>query len=155
MRGALRAAVLALAACGASSGAAAQDRQIVIGYSGAAPSYAYWASMTRAVRAAADAEGAVLIDYSTDDFSIERQRANVAQAIEDGVDAFVIGPLRVEIGGALDALEAARIPVVAVDRFVEHPWLLGALGTDDPAAGWPAAIWSNCSAGRKSAATAS
>lgn len=110
-------------------------KQIVIGYSGAASSYAYWATMTQAIRDAAAAEGAVLIDYSADDFSIDRQRANIAQAVEDEVDAFVVGPLGVEIADALGALETAQIPVVAVDRFIEHPWLLAALGTDDPAAG--------------------
>ena len=106
-------------------------QKLVIGYSGAAPSVDYWRTLSRALFERARKLGVVVIDFSNDDFSLERQQKDIQQAIDARVDGFIIGAVSDQIAGSIGSLEREGIPVVAVNLPVPHPWVSATAATDN------------------------
>ena len=81
------------------------------------------------MRARAQSDGLVLVDFSAEDFSLERQKNNVLQAIEMRVDGMILGAVSDGLESSVDLLQQSGIPVVSVGVPINHEWISAHVGT--------------------------
>lgn len=118
------------------------DRErLLIAYSGSNPHVDFWAKLRAAAYAKASDLGAVVVDYSAEDFSLERQSGNIRQAVGDGVSGMILGAVADEVASAVSELEAAGVPVVAVGVPIDHPWVSVTITIDNSRAAGLAASY--------------
>jgi ribose transport system substrate-binding protein len=103
------------------------------GYPGAIS--AFWASVTDAVKAEAAKEGITLLDLTTPDADPAAQKNAIDTAISQGVDGLIIGAIdNRAFDDTLKMAQEKKIPVVAVDTGIDHPWVKSLVQTDNLAA---------------------
>lgn len=106
------------------------NRPIVIGYSGCAPSTDFWNKLSQSMMAQASLLSLILVDFSSEDFSIERQKKNVTQAIDLAVDGMILGAVSDGLEDSVELLKKNKIPVVTVGVPINHGWVTTHVGTD-------------------------
>lgn len=109
------------------------ERHVVatFAYTGVDPHVDFWKKIERSLYEYAKTKSVVIIDYSGNDFSVERQKENIIQASKDGVDGIIIGPVSDEVVSAIDYAQFMKVPVVTIGSALQHPWIATQVVTDD------------------------
>ncbi|WP_342070575.1 D-xylose ABC transporter substrate-binding protein [Yoonia algicola] len=111
----------AIVAAGLGSSAFADGHGITVGVSWSDFQEERWKTDEAAMLGALDAAGAKYLSADAQS-SATKQLADVESLITQGVDALIIlAQDGASIGPALDAAEAAGIPVIGYDRLIEDP----------------------------------
>jgi D-xylose transport system substrate-binding protein len=111
----------AVAVTGFSSAAFADGHGITVGVSWSDFQEERWKTDEAAMLGALDAAGATYLSADAQS-SATKQLADIESLITQGVDALIIlAQDGASIGPALDAAEAAGVPVIGYDRLIEDP----------------------------------
>ena len=91
----------------------------------------FYRDLADGVREAAAARGASVLVRECDQ-SVERQRADIADLLAEGVDVLMISPVdAAQLAGALTAAHARGVPVFAVDRAVTNGPVVSLVTSDN------------------------
>src|SRR5919202_7046641 len=91
----------------------------------------FYRDLADGVREAAAARGARVLVRECEQ-SVERQRADIADLLAEGVDVLMISPVdSAQLAGALAAAHARGVPVFAVDRAVEDGPVVSLVTSDN------------------------
>lgn len=102
----------------------------LLGFVGYLPSTVFWSQIGDGIQAQAEETGVVVLDFSTEDSSVEQQEKNIQSAIDSGVQGIILGPANDNINTYVDILEKAEIPVITVDAPLSHSWVSTHISTD-------------------------
>src|SRR5437588_7471900 len=90
----------------------------------------FYRDLADGVREAAAARGTSVLVRECEQ-SVERQRADIAELLAEGVDVLMISPVdAAQLAGALTAAHARGVPVFAVDRAVDDGPVVGHVTSD-------------------------
>lgn len=130
---------LAASACttGADTGSTAPGaRKLTIGMANLSLCCAYFIGMSKAVQAEAEAYPNITIIETNADGDVEKLTADVEDLISKKVDGIILSGAFIEAApAALDAIKAAGIPVVMVDRKLKGGDYTSWIGPDNFAIG--------------------
>ncbi len=110
---------------------AAPAESLVIGFSGAFKTVDYWVKLADALRQNVHSNQATFLDYTRVDQTEENQAAAIRRAIENDVDAMLLGPISDLMVNAVSGLQLANIPLVLVNADLDHEWVRSSILTDN------------------------
>lgn len=102
----------------------------LVGFVGYLPSTVFWSEIANGIQDQAKGSEVVVINYSTEDSSLEQQVINIQSAIDSDVQGVILGPVSDQIKSSIDLLESEQIPVITVDVPLDHPWVASSVTTD-------------------------
>lgn len=135
--GAASAAALTLAACGRGSDAGSASGRIVLAVS--TQTNPFFVQLVDGAKAEAKAQGLTLdVQDASDDSA--KQADQIANAITQGADVVIVNPTDSDaVAASVKALNAASIPVVAVDRSASDGEVASFIASNNVAGGSQAA----------------
>lgn len=95
----------------------------------------FWLTLARAAEEQANAVGVKFLNLTSAEPSASAQVAAIENAIAQKVDGIIIGAADSRaFGNVLEKAKQFKIPVVAVDTGIDHPWVSSLIQTDNLAA---------------------
>lgn len=115
--------------CGKTEKANDQLTIAFVGYSTTQP---FWVGLRDAAKEQAESVGVRFFDLTAADPDAVMQKQAVDNAIAQRVDGIIIGAVDSRaFNDSLARAQAMKIPVVAVDTGIDHPWIASLVQTDN------------------------
>ena len=107
-------------------------RNITVVYIGFASDKPFWDDLAGVIKQEAERKGLILVDLTPAVPDAHLQAKLLEQVVRVKIDVLILGAdSPVLLTKALDRLEEAEIPVIAVDTMIDHPAISAFVGTDN------------------------